>query len=170
MKRSTINILESNVRNLSYADIARALAKETSDELLRLLDCRSVKIGDSAADLLGQKRAAPLIAAAVLQKAIKTKIGKIRACNILSSFGRRYPEAKSAYVALLSDANADVVSNALLGLVLWGDKQMIPLIEELQKSAKSEEAANHFNRAREALEKSNPNIFAPYLIDAMGIW
>jgi hypothetical protein len=166
----TIQNLEANLKGLNYPEIERLLAALEPNVLIQLLDSNSVKIGDSAAGLIMGADAYRLLISYILDKKIRTKVGKIRAKNVLFSVGRRYPEALEAYLTFLNDANDGVAHNALLALVFWGDKDVIPKIKERRKSLKSPEDAKEFERACVALENSDPESFDPYFFDYQGIW
>ena len=92
------------------------------------------------------------------------------AASASGRFGRRYPEALKAYLTLLKECNDEVADNALLAIVFWGDKQVIPSIRARRMSVKSAQDAKAFDLACEALEKSNPAIFSPHFMDDKGIW
>jgi hypothetical protein len=168
--KATSKHLETKLKGKSYPEIERALAMASHEVLIGLLDSRSIKIGDSAADLLTRKRQHPLLISTTLANRLATKLGKIRATNILFGSGRKYPEALKAYFALLKDRNDEVADNALLGLVYWGNREAIPAIKERQKTVKTAEAARRFDVACEALEKNDPKIFSPHFVDDAGIW
>ncbi len=162
--------LELKLRGLNYPEIERALAKTEPQILIELLDSKSIKIGDSAAGLLRGSQAHRLLLSSILEKRITTKFGKFRAKSILFSTGRRYPEALKAYLVFLNDRNDEIADNALLALVFWGDKRVIPSIKERAKAIKSAEDAKEFERACDALEKSDPASFNPHFKDDSGIW
>ena len=163
-------VLEANLKGLNYPEIERALAKTAPQILIELLDSKSTKIGGSAAGLLKGSQAYHLLISSILENRITTKLGKIRATNTLFSVGRRYPEALKAHLVFLNDQNREVADNALLGLVFWGDKRVIPLIKERGKRAKSATDAKEFERACDALEKADPASFSPNFADDAGTW
>jgi hypothetical protein len=166
----TARNIETELRGLDYSQIWQALKRVSVETLIQLLDSRSIRIGDSAAGLLSTDQAVSDLISAVRNNQISTQLGKIRASNVLSIFGRRFPEALEAYLVLLRDRNDEAAANTLLQLVFWGDKRVIPLIEERKKTIKSPDVIKDFERAVQALGKSDTFIFSPCFRDADGIW
>ena len=170
MKAPVAKLLEEKLKKLGYRQIAEGLKDIGVDILLQLLDCRSIKIGNTAADFLSRKGANSLVISAITKNEIKTKIGKIRAQSILFGFGREKPEAMAAYLQLLQDRNDEVAYNSLLALVAWGDGRVIPAIKERQATVKSKEDAKGFLLACEAIEKSDMSIFSPHFSIDKNVW
>jgi hypothetical protein len=170
MKEQTAKVIEGRLKGLSYPEIEKALGNVIPQMLVQLLDSKSIKVGDSAAGILTREQVHSLVIPAILEREITTKLGKLRATNILFSLGRQYPEAMTAYLALLEDKNDGAARNVLLALVMWRDVRVIPLIKARQAKVKSVKDAEAFQRACEAIEKSEPSIFSPYFSDDSGIW
>lgn len=170
MMSKATRALEASLKGLNYPEIERVLANAEAAVLIELLDSTSIKIGDSAAGLIRGKEACRLLISSILEKRITTKFGKIRANNTLFGTGRRYADALKAYLTLLEDPNDEIADNALLALVFWGDKGVIPAIKARAKSVKSTEHAMEFARACDALEKCDPASFNPHFRVAAGIW
>jgi hypothetical protein len=170
MKDQTAKVLEEKLKRLGYREIAEGLANTGAEILLHLLDSKSTKVGNTAADFLAKKRGHPLLISAIMEDKIRTKLGKIRASNILFGLGRKNPEALDAHLKLLRDKNVEVADNALLALVAWGDCRVIPAIKERQATVKSVEDAKEFQLACEAIEKSNLAIFSPHFSFSKDAW
>jgi len=170
MKDQAAKFLEEKLKRLSYREIAEGLANTGAEILLQLLDSKSTKVGNTAADFLANKQGLPLVISAIMENKIETKLGKIRAKNILFGFGRKNPEALNAYLKLLQDQNDEIAYNSLLALVVWGDRRVIPAIKERQATVKSVEDAKKFQLACEAIEKSNLAIFSPHVSFSRDAW
>ncbi len=162
--------IESRLKKLSGLEIAQALANAEPQVLVGLLDSKSIKVGDCAATMIKGSVAYRRLISSVLEGQITTKLGKIRANNMLFSTGRQYPDALKAYMRFLNDPNDEIAYESLLGLVFWGDKQVIPAIKERAKRVKSAEDVREFGRACDALEKSDPKTFNPHFTDSGGVW
>lgn len=170
MMTEVTKAIESRLKKLSGLEIEQALANAEPQVLIGLLDSKSIKVGDCAATMIKGSNAYRRLISSMLQGQITTKLGKIRANNMLFSTGRKYPDALKAYLTLLNDPNDEVADNALLALVLWGDKQVLPAIRERAKRIKSAEDVGEFVRACDALGRSDPKAFNPHFTDDRGIW
>ena len=126
-------------------------------ELLALFDSPSIKIGDCAVVELG-KRSSNLVVEAVQNHQLKTRNGKVRATSYLSRWGRSYKEAFPALMILAADKNKEVVSNALLDVVLWRDLSVLPTLKALYAERKNPD----YLKAIEALEKGDHRIYSKY--------
>lgn len=170
MMTKATKALEQKLRGLNYPEIERSLRRTKPQMLIEMLDSKFIKIGDSAAGLLRGGQAYHLLISAIVEGRITTRIGKIRANNTLFRSGRRYPEALNAYLAFLNDRNDEIAYEALLALVFWGDKRVIPSIKQRATSIKSAADEEEFERACGALGRSDPAIFNPHFTDYKGIW
>jgi len=151
---------------LSYADIHRRLDHRPSDELLRLLDDRSVKVGDTAADLLATRQEWEMVLDALVIGKLKTRNGKVRGLNLLKLRGRKLAGAINAYLLLIRDKHPDVVGCALFGIVFWNDRRNIKAVQSINNSR-----AHHLvGKAIAALRKGDPTIYSPYFFDEVGVW
>jgi hypothetical protein len=163
--------IEKNLSRLSYAELESRLSKESPAVWLNLLDSTSVKVGDTAADLLARHQALNEIVRRVDSGLVKTKLGKIRTQNILSRFGRQEPASKRIYLRFLSDRNPDVVDCALFGLVFLQASETIPQIEiRLSQEKPRNRLRNRLLDALRALREKNPKIYSPHYADAAGVW
>lgn len=170
MMTEATRLLESRLKVSNYPETEQALSKTTPLTLIELLDSKSIKVGDCAAMMIKGDERYRLLISSILEGRITTKLGKIRADNMLFRTGRHYPDALKAYLWFLADPNDEIAYNALLALVFWGDKKVIPVIKERMKRVKSPEDKKDFIRACEALEKSDPQSFNPHFTDVDGIW
>lgn len=170
MMTNVAKAVEKNLKGLNYPGIESALANVEPEILIELLDSKSIKIGDSAAGLIKGSHTYRVLISSVLENRITTKLGKIRAKSILFRTGRQYPKALEVYLSLLNDSNDEIAYDSLLGLVFWGDKRALPLIKERAKCLKSREDAKEFERACDALERSDPASFKLHFNDVASIW
>ena len=74
MKEQAAKVIEEKLKRLSYREIAEKLSGAKPQTLVQLLDSKSIKIGDTAADFLGRKRLHSLIIIAILEKKITSKL------------------------------------------------------------------------------------------------
>jgi hypothetical protein len=166
-----LQLLERQLAGKSYPEIERALQNLKSAELLDLLDSRSVRIGDSAAELLVTRRQIDPVIDRLLASAIRTKLGRMRATTVLRRFGKSASRAVEAYRHLLDDRCIDVVSGALFGLVFWQDSNNLPMIETAK--AKTEPGSPRralFNKAITALRKEDPFLYSSGFCDGADVW
>jgi len=168
--RAKVRLVEDRLKRKAYAEIEKALGDFDDELLIQLLDAKSVKVGDSAAYALSDRQSYPFVIASVLARRFATKVGKLRASNILFRAGRNYPEALAAHLELLKDSNDEVSDNSLLALVHWGDRTVIKNIHERKKNVKTERLRKQFELACKALEAHDPKSFDPNFCDAKGIW
>ena len=92
-----------NLARLNYAELAKRLESESSTHLVSLLNERSIKIGDVAADLLSTRNERGLVLDAAMSGELTTRNGKVRALNIFCQHGRAMPEAVPAYLKFIWD-------------------------------------------------------------------
>jgi hypothetical protein len=163
--------LEERLKRQTYSAIDTELSRLSADELLTFLDSKSIKVGDTAASLLGRRKETELLIDALLHNRVRTALGKVRATNILQSFGRAVPEAVEAYSHLLGDRSNGVVGNALFGIVFMRRRDLLPKLREcLALAARDTARQQKFRAAIEALEADNPSQFSPGFRDANNIW
>ncbi|REJ95136.1 MAG: hypothetical protein DWQ29_02220 [Planctomycetota bacterium] len=163
--------LERKLSRRSYEELDNDMAAFDDAVLLELLDSRSIKVGDTAASLLSRRGKTNAIVDSVLAGHVSTKVGKIRAINILSSAGTSCVRAREAYLSLLYDKNHDVVDSALFGLVFLQDRRSIGAIRDAM-ATQTEGSETHARclTAIEALQQQDPFIFSPYYHDAGDVW
>jgi hypothetical protein len=166
-----MNLSEEALRRSSYAVIRKQLATATDETLVALLDSRSIKVGDTAADLLATRESLEIVTRALLQRSLRSRTAKIRAFGILRQFGKKATGAIEVYLAYLTDRSLDVVADALFGLVFWQDAQVTSAIRHaMVSSAHDKERRRLFSKATEALESQNPFVFSPNYRDASNVW
>jgi hypothetical protein len=162
---------ERRLARQSYQTIHRELGRLSSRELLVLLDSKSIKIGDTAAGLLHQRTETELLINALLSDHIRTPIGRVRATNVLSGFGRAIPEAVDAYVHSLDDRSEGVLSNALFGIVFMRRRDLLAALQERFAVARPGSARHQLLRkAIEALRANDPSLYSPGFHDAANVW
>ena len=155
-----------NLRTLSY-DEASALLEGSSDtELIGVLDGKSRKLGDTAWGILLRRGRDDLVVAALRNREIRSRDGKIRSLNFLLNRGRRLPESYEIFKMYCTDRSADVVGSALFGLALWGNREAIHFLQ----SIKSERDCKKIERAIRSLDEGDYRIYSPYFLDACGVW
>jgi len=162
---------EKKLGGLSNARIDEEMSRLEADALIQLLDSRCKRIGNAVADLLSRKGATDAVIDGVLSKRISTKSGKTRALAILNISGKKSPRAVEAYSALILDKHKDVIDWALFGLVFFQDRRSIQPIQEAMKNVvEGSDIHQRYQLALEALEKTNPFVFAPFYHDAGNVW
>lgn len=171
MENSDQRALEDRLAHQGYKAIDGEISSIPSGELISLLDSKSRKIGDTAAEILQRRKETALVLDALLHDRIHTVLGKVRATNILNAFGRAVPEAINGYVHVLGDRSNDVVSNALFGIVFMRRDDLLPkLREHLRGASIGSPRQKLFNEAIEALEANDPSIFSPGFADNGNVW
>lgn len=166
--------LKKTTERLSKLDnlgIRRELEAFNDEDLLLLLESTSIPVGDNAAELLVNGRKTDLVIDAILKSRIKTKLGQVRAANILSCLGRDVPRAADAYLFMLRHKSLDVISGGLFGLAFLQDKTYIgPIISARDKVERPDDVRACFDRAIEALSKGDPFIYSPHFWDRANVW
>lgn len=171
MTKEELKKLEEPLKGQSYESVQKALEPLTTDDLLQLLDSKSTRVGDTAASLLGSRKETSALIGALRTNRLTTARGKIRATNILKWFGRAVPDALKAYLHLLDDRSAEVMGNALFGIVFWRRRDLLPVLQEhLARAGSDPERREIFSRAIEALEADNPSLFSPGFQDGNNVW
>lgn len=155
-----------NLQTLSYSDAESQLAGKSDEELIVVLAGSSRKLGDTAHSILWRRNRVDLVIDALRKKKIPARDGKVRALNLLLSYGRRLADALPIYRQYADDRSADVVSTALHGLVLWQDQDVIPYLESLLAGRNSE----MIQKALAALRAKDPKKYSPYFHDSQGVW
>lgn len=151
----------------SYKQLSDELKKWDTEQLIELIDAPSVKIGDTAVEIVG-RRCPNLLIKALLGKRVKTSVGKLRALNVMHYYGKQYEDFHKVFSCFLNDRSFDVVDAALFGLVFWQDQSATDLISKARSSTQHDRAS--FDKAIEALEKRDPFIFSPHFCDAGDVW
>jgi hypothetical protein len=175
-KASKLNLrqLGENLCKLGYREIESRLVglHLDSDSLIQLLNHKSRKVGDTAFSLLDRRSDGPqLVVEAILSDRFTHKIAKIRATNFLAGRGRSCPEAMKAYLHLLCDRNAEVVGNALFGVVFFQDQTQMDLLERRRDALPArDEVRTELEGAIRALREENPFLFSPGFHDAGDVW
>ncbi len=166
-----IEEIESSLGKASYGQIAAALASSSSSELLKLLDCASIPIGDTAASVLSTRGETQLLIDALVSQRIRTALGRVRAVNMLCRFGRRCPEALAAYVHCLDDRSDRVLDCALFGVVFMRASEEVPALRDrLALARPGSQRAVRIAQAISALESNSPFDYAPGFADPNGMW
>jgi hypothetical protein len=155
----------------SYSEIRLALDKCETATILNLLDSESVRVGDTAAEILVFRRDFDLLCDMLMHNRIISSKGKVRATNILHSAGPLFPRAKETYLLLLKERSFPVLSNSLFGLVFLQDKSVIPKLEEaLQVHKRRPKHHSRIQLAIQAIESADPFIYSPSFRDAGDTW
>jgi len=166
-----LDSLEKSLAGKPYEVVEVELAPLDTEQLIALLDCRSIRVGDTAADLLVRRGETEAVIDATLAGRVSTKIGKQRALNILTWLGRACARARDIYLALLKDRHETIVGGALFGLVFLQAKEHEGAIREAMKAVRRDsELYERFKLALEALHKGDPFIFSPYFHDVGDVW
>ena len=157
--------------HLSREETTHKIEHLEDEELIRLLDSKSRSIGDTAWTVLARNHKLDLVVDRILDGTIHTKLGKIRATNLLCDSGKQFKRSEKAWLALLADKNPDVVGNALFGLVFLQDKANLPAIAaEANRRGSNDRAYKALVAAMDAIEKGNPFMYSRYFKDAQGVW
>jgi hypothetical protein len=165
------SMFDDALKNATYVEINRRLQQATNSQLIALLDSKSIRIGDSAAGVLGARKKHQLIIDAILAQQLKTSLGRLRASSSLLAFGKNVPRAVEAYSLLLDDRSRHVIDNALLGLVFMQEVDNIPAIEAAKiRAAERGKPVGQYDLAIRALKQDNPFIFAPWYGVQPGVW
>ena len=162
---------EDRLKHQSYEAIDHELSTCSSGDLLALLDSKSRKVADTAATWLDRRKETKLLVNALVSDRIHTALGRVRATNILNWFGLAAPEAVKAYLYLLSDSSADVVDNALFGIVFARRRDLLPTLREhLECLPGGSPRREDFTEAIKALEANDPSLFSRGFLDAGNVW
>lgn len=171
MQNRDIKSIDQRLRGLDYPEIERALSKMSTAVLVKLLDSRSIKVGDSAADVLAGRDAYSDLVSAFIGARLRLAVGRIRALNLLHRCGLSCDISWKAYEAGLADRSTAVLDCALFGLVFSRRKSALPLIDiQLAKSKPGSPRYDYLKRAKLALESDSPQIYSPGFHDAPGVW
>ena len=163
--------LETSLAKKSYQDIDHGLASLDSGDLMVLLDGRSIRVGDSAAELLIARGETDLVIDRLLSSTIRTKDGRLRATSVLRRFGKSIPRAVEAYLHLINDRSMDVVASALFGLTFLLDIANLPAIISARSKTQPGSSRRHlFDQAIKALRKQDPFIYSSGFGDSADVW
>jgi hypothetical protein len=147
-----------DLKALKYDEAVSLVAELSDEDLLRLVDSPSIKLGDPACHFLAKRGKRDLVLKLVLEKKLKTRNGKVRAANFLGDWGRSWSEAFAGLMMLATDRNKDAVNTALLSVVLWRDKTAIPKLRVLYEERRNPD----YLKAINALEQNNHRFYAKY--------
>lgn len=165
---------ERKLAHKTYEQIDQALQTLSDDELLGLFDSPSIKVGDSACDILFSRAGDAFkdeMVDALLEGRFKTRLGRMRASATVLCGGKRVRRAHEAYLHLLHDRSTDVVDNALFGLVFLNDKTHLPSVEAARDALPGDSKMKiRFDGAIKALKAGNPFIFSSRFNDAANAW
>ncbi|MGH8018473.1 MAG: hypothetical protein ACREIA_09315 [Opitutaceae bacterium] len=157
-----MNEKESELARLSYGNLAQKMAAFPTDELVRLLNSKSVKVGDTATSFINEREALPSVVAAFDQHLITTRNGKMRVAYLLRQNKRSVEGALRVLLELVKGRVADVADNALFGIVLIGGAAAKNALAEIETSPEvNPKTKARIGRAIEAIEKNNPRIYSP---------
>lgn len=146
-----------DLKSLTYAEADRLLQPLSDEQLLRLFDSPSIKLGDTACGHLSRRGGYRMVIDAIHSRALKTRNGKVRAANFLSGYGRTIPETLDALMVLAEDRNQDAVNTALLPIVMWGDATVLPKLRELYSTRRLDD----YRKAVQAIEKNDHRFYSP---------
>jgi hypothetical protein len=158
------------LKNLSYEQLDAELANDGSPTLIDLLDSDSIRIGDTAASLLSRRNEVNAVVDAILSGKFRRRNGKIRAMWVLNLQGKSCPRALDAYLTLVRDKNAEVVDQALFGVVFMQAEVMEQLKEAMSQVPKDSERHELYTRAIDAIQKKDPFMYSPGFSDHANIW
>ena len=134
---------------LTYTQINTELSALDDEELITLLDGSSIKIGDSAAELLYfERRAMNAVYEAITEGKLKTALGRKRALFILMLAGPEFPKSLDACLQLLRDRSKIVVDEALFGLCHWNEISTLAALDAVTCRA----ATKNVERAKNAIQ------------------
>jgi len=169
-----MNNLEEYAESLSsldYEAIELQLDGLVEDQLILLLNAKSTKVGDTAADILWKRGCLDALMEAVFAGTLNRKNGKMRALNILLMAGKGNPNSIEVYCTMLQDKSVDVVDSALFGLVFWQDKGHVRVIREARTHCKHDtKRIGLFDKAIEALTNEDPFIYSTGFHDLGDVW
>jgi hypothetical protein len=155
---------------LGASDLRRELDKWGDVDLIPLLDAKSIRVGNEAASILAVRKSTDAVVNAILESHIRTRLGRVRATNILHRWGARVPRAVEAYLRLLADNSRDVIGNALFGLVFLRATHHLATIRSAKEQPSAASARDLFDKAIVALEQGDPSLYSPYFRDTPGVW
>lgn len=163
--------IEKELARKSYPEIEKELRPLCDDDLINLLDSRSTKIGDMAADLLSSRDRGELVAEMLLAERLRTQLGRIRGLAILRQRGKGVRGVLLVYLRLIHDRSRHVVEWALFGLAFLQDKSCIPEIEAARDAGRAgSQATDAFDLAIRALREEDPYIYLPDWHDRGNVW
>jgi hypothetical protein len=143
---------------LTYAEMNAELSPRSEDELISFLDSPSIKVGDTAADILFLRRALDAIYDAVCEGRLKKALGRKRALYVLITGGPGYRKGLDACVRLLRDRSKLVVGEALFGLCHWNDQSTLTALDTVTCRAVAEDV----ERARRAIKARDIRIYSQH--------
>lgn len=163
--------IERELSQFSYEELAELMMSYDADQLIDLLDAKSTRVGDSAAECLMDKDDLVPLLERVLNNSIRTKNGKLRALFVVKSRGRKCPRAVEIYRHLIRDKNEGVVDSALFGLVFLQHMDDVHYIKSAQAEICNDSYSHErFSLAIQALIERNPYLYSPHFLDDKGVW
>ena len=171
MKNHHLQELIDRLKPHNYKVIEEELETQSSEMLVALLDANSVKVADTAATLLRRRKEISLLIDACVNNRIRSARGRVRCMFVFDCSGIATPETVTAYLHLLGDRSADVVSEALFGLVFMRRRDLLPILREhLEHLPAGSPRCEDFSKAIRALEANDPSLFSPGFFDAGNVW
>jgi len=165
---------ERELAHKTYEQIDQALRNLPDGELLDLFDSPSIKVGNSACDILSSRAGDAFkdeMVDALLAGRFKTRLGRMRASHVVLRGGKRVRRAHEAYLHLLHDRSAEVVDNALFGLVFLNDKAHLSALEAARDALPDDSKMKaRFVGGIQALQAGNPFILSSGYDDATNAW
>jgi len=166
-----MRFIEVERKCLSYEELDAKMRGLEFPQLSSLLNSRTTKVGDTAASLLIERGICNELVDAMLNGCFTSKKGKIRALNVLNSFGCSCPRSHEGYKLFVLDRDADVVVSALFGLVFLQDLGNLTYIRQAMAKAEAGSTKIEFyNLAIQALKEGNPFIYSPHFHDRRDVW
>ena len=163
---------DSELKLLSPDSLSEKLKLFSDEQLLSLFNSRYTVVGDTAVEVLYERKSGiEMVIEALLSDKLTKKVSKIRAINFLLRFGNLPTEALNAYKYALKDKNEDVALTALFGIVFFQEIETLSHIEEWKAKYKpGDKCYEKAIKAIEALKRGNPYIFSPYYRDRKHVW
>ncbi len=97
---------------------------------------------------------------------------KMYMLHYLNVRGNRYPDDLSFYLELLNDKSLDIIGEALVAVVFFNEKSVIPKLKEFRDAGWEIGSEGYFtlSKAILALERGNPYLAYPYSKDCDNRW
>ena len=146
---------------LSYAELGKTMTALTDDELVELLNSKSVKVGDTAASLLSTRNRIDVVLQGFARGQVTTRNGKMRVVYIV---GRKHNTnaAMDVLMTLVKDRVFDVADSALFAIVKVGGSTVRGKLAELQQSPDVIPSIRpRIERALKAIDENDPRVYSP---------
>jgi len=171
---SLIKALDELAKRMSkkdYPEIEKELKELSSDDLIAMLNAKSLKVINVAAEFLHCRGDAAKLIRALVNGEIRAATGRGAATNVLNWFGKSVPDSTRAMIHCIDDRSDGVVSNALFGIVFMGRRDLLPLLQaHLGKTKAASRRRKMFLDAIDALNTGNPSHYSPGFFDAKNVW